>query len=84
MGKRSTGRWDSRLSSREQGLADLILLGELLWRSSPPKIGPGLLKELAQRGWTLQELKKISDENFLRVFEEVKHKAAALKQVKTK
>jgi membrane dipeptidase len=45
---------------------------------------PGLLKELAQRGWTLQELKKISGENFLRVFEEVEHKAAALKQVKTK
>lgn len=45
---------------------------------------PALLKELAQRGWTLQELKKISGENFLRVFEEVERKAAALKQVKAK
>jgi membrane dipeptidase len=42
---------------------------------------PALLKELAQRGWTLQELKKISGENFLRVFEEVERKAAVLKKV---
>lgn len=45
---------------------------------------PALLKELAQRGWTETELKKITGENFLRVFEEVERKAAALKKVKNK
>jgi membrane dipeptidase len=32
---------------------------------------PKLLLELARRGWTSVELKKIASENFLRVFEEV-------------
>ena len=32
---------------------------------------PTLLTELARRGWTVQELRKITSENFLRVFEEV-------------
>jgi len=32
---------------------------------------PKLLTELARRGWTEAELKKISSENFLRVFEDV-------------
>ncbi len=32
---------------------------------------PKLLLELARRGWTITELKKISSENFLRVFAEV-------------
>lgn len=39
---------------------------------------------VTERGWTLEELKKVSGENFLRMFEEVERKAAALKQVKTK
>ncbi len=45
---------------------------------------PKLLVELAMRGWTEIELRKISGENFLRVFEEVERKATALKQVKAK
>jgi membrane dipeptidase len=43
---------------------------------------PAILKELAQRGWTLEELKKISGENFLRVFEEAERRSAGLKRVK--
>jgi membrane dipeptidase len=41
---------------------------------------PKLLLELARRGWTEAELKKITGENFLRVFEEVEKKAALLKK----
>jgi len=44
---------------------------------------PNLLIELARRGWTEAELKKITGENFLRVFEEVEREALLLKQ-KTK
>jgi membrane dipeptidase len=44
---------------------------------------PILLIELARRGWTEAELKKITGENFLRVFEEVEREALLLKQ-KTK
>jgi len=39
---------------------------------------PALLIELARRGWTEAELKKITAENFLRVFEQVE-KIAAMK-----
>lgn len=39
---------------------------------------PKLLIELARRGWMEHELKKITNENFLRVFEEVERKAAVL------
>jgi membrane dipeptidase len=35
---------------------------------------PKLLIELARRGWTVSEIKKITSENFLRVFEEVEKK----------
>ncbi|MBA4445638.1 membrane dipeptidase, partial [Cylindrospermopsis raciborskii CS-506_C] len=35
---------------------------------------PLLLTELARRGWTKKELKKIISENFLRVFDEVEKK----------
>ncbi len=41
---------------------------------------PALLTELARRGWTEAELKKISGENFLRVFGEVEKVAAQLKK----
>lgn len=41
---------------------------------------PKLLTELAKRGWTEKELRKITGENFLRVFEEVEVKAAALQK----
>ena len=41
---------------------------------------PNLLIELARRGWTETELKKITGENFLRVFEKVEKKAVFLKQ----
>lgn len=41
---------------------------------------PALLKELAQRGWTAEELVKITSENFLRVFSEVEKKASALQR----
>lgn len=37
---------------------------------------PNLLTELARRGWTEAELKKITAENFLRVFEAVEKKAS--------
>jgi membrane dipeptidase len=39
---------------------------------------PKVLIELASRGWTEKELKKITGENFLRVFEEVEKKAQQL------
>lgn len=39
---------------------------------------PNLLTELARRGWTETELKKITGENFLRVFEAVEKKARRL------
>jgi membrane dipeptidase len=39
---------------------------------------PNLLAELARRGWTESELKKITGENFLRVFEQVE-KIAGMK-----
>ena len=42
---------------------------------------PKLLTELAKRGWTEKELRKITSENFLRVFEEVEAKAAALQKI---
>lgn len=35
---------------------------------------PSLLTELVRRGWTVTELKKITSENFLRVFEDVEKK----------
>jgi len=41
---------------------------------------PNLLVELARRGWTETELKKITGGNFLRVFEEVEKKAEILKR----
>lgn len=41
---------------------------------------PKLLTELAKRGWTEKDLRKITSENFLRVFEEVEAKAAALQK----
>ncbi len=41
---------------------------------------PALLIELARRGWTEVELKKVSGENFLRVFGEVEKVAAQLKK----
>ena len=40
---------------------------------------PKLLVELAKRGWTAGELKKITSENYLRVFAEVEKKATAIK-----
>ena len=39
---------------------------------------PKLLTELVRRGWTESEIKKITGENFLRVFEEVEKKAKLL------
>lgn len=41
---------------------------------------PALLIELAQRGWTATELKKITGENFLRVFESVEQVSLKLKK----
>ena len=41
---------------------------------------PGLLAELARRGWTEKELLQITSENFLRVFAEVEHKATELQK----
>ncbi len=41
---------------------------------------PKLLIELARRGWTEKELKKITGENFLRVFEEVEEKSLTLQK----
>jgi membrane dipeptidase len=43
---------------------------------------PNLLTELARRGWTENELKKITSENFLRVFEQVEKNAAKLQKEK--
>lgn len=40
---------------------------------------PKLLVELAKRGWTAGELKKITSQNYLRVFAEVEMKATAIK-----
>jgi membrane dipeptidase len=42
---------------------------------------PNILLELANRGWTESELKKVTQENFLRVFEAVGQKAAELQKV---
>lgn len=39
---------------------------------------PALLIELARRGWTEAELRKITGENYLRVFEEIEKKATLL------
>jgi membrane dipeptidase len=39
---------------------------------------PALLTELARRGWTERELKNITSQNFLRVFEQVEKQAASL------
>jgi membrane dipeptidase len=41
---------------------------------------PNLLLELANRGWTEGDLKKVTQENFLRVFEAVEQKAAELQK----
>lgn len=41
---------------------------------------PALLIELARRGWTEAELRKMSGENFLRVFEAVERRATELKR----
>lgn len=41
---------------------------------------PKLLVELAKRGWTEAELRKITSENFLRVFKEVEKQAIALQK----
>src|SRR5690606_5035125 len=38
---------------------------------------PNLLKELLKRGWTESELKKITSQNFLRVFEAVESQSSA-------
>lgn len=40
---------------------------------------PTLLKELVRRGWTESELKKITSENFLRVFEAVEKRSSEIK-----
>lgn len=40
---------------------------------------PVLLQELARRGWTVEELRKLTSENFLRVFEEVEKTALKIK-----
>lgn len=42
---------------------------------------PNILLELANRGWTESELKKVTQENFLRVFEAVEKKAAELQKI---
>ena len=41
---------------------------------------PTLLIELAKRGWTKMELRKITSENYLRVFEEVEKRKEILKK----
>lgn len=41
---------------------------------------PNLLLELARRGWTETELKKVMGENFLRIFEEVEKVAETLQK----
>ncbi|CAN5338706.1 dipeptidase [soil metagenome] len=43
---------------------------------------PDLLIELARRDWTEKELRKITSENFLRVFEAVEKSAKDLKRIK--
>ena len=43
---------------------------------------PDLLVELARRGWTEKELRKITGENFLRVFADVENKAKGKKETK--
>jgi membrane dipeptidase len=43
---------------------------------------PGLLIELARRGWTETELRKITGENFLRVFDHVEKNAVKLQKAK--
>lgn len=43
---------------------------------------PALLTELTRRGWTETELRKITGENFLRVFEEVENSATKIKKAK--
>ncbi|MEO5685021.1 MAG: dipeptidase [Chitinophagaceae bacterium] len=40
---------------------------------------PKLLKELSRRGWTEKELKKITSENYLRVFEKIEAQSDKLK-----
>lgn len=42
---------------------------------------PTLLIELARRGWTETELKKITSENFLRVFEDVEKRSSEIKAI---
>lgn len=43
---------------------------------------PNLLVELARRGWTEKELRKITGENFLRVFADIENKAKRKKGTK--
>jgi membrane dipeptidase len=43
---------------------------------------PNLLEELAKRGWKEDELRKITSENFLRVFKEVEKQAFAIQKTK--
>lgn len=42
---------------------------------------PNILLELVNRGWTESELKKVTQENFLRVFEAVENKAAEIQKI---
>ncbi|MCC5932073.1 MAG: dipeptidase [Cyclobacteriaceae bacterium] len=42
---------------------------------------PNILLELVNRGWTESELKKVTQENFLRVFEAVEKKAGELQKI---
>ncbi|PRY87406.1 dipeptidase [Mongoliibacter ruber] len=42
---------------------------------------PNILLELANRGWTEKELKKVTQENFLRIFEAVEQKSAELQKI---
>ncbi|MFN2393978.1 MAG: membrane dipeptidase, partial [Pyrinomonadaceae bacterium] len=44
---------------------------------------PALFAELARRGWTEAELRKLAGENFLRVFSEAEATAARLKRTRT-
>ena len=41
---------------------------------------PALLTELARRGWTERELRLVTGENFLRVFETVERRSAELRR----
>jgi membrane dipeptidase len=45
---------------------------------------PNLLEELAKRGWTETELRKITSDNFLRVFEEVEKQSKRIKATANK